>query len=69
MPPRLAFLPNAQITRRGNTDYVATTRGPRPVRTFFGNSGEWRVTKLGTTWFGRAGVPQSEYVLLLPGKF
>ena len=69
MPPRIEFTPNAQITRRGNTDYVSTSRGPKPVRVFNGATGEWRVTRIGKNWFGRAGMPRSEYVIMLPAKF
>ena len=69
MPPVIDFVANAYLLRRGNTDYVETTRGWKPARTFDGATGRWRVTRVGRKWFGRAGMPRSEYVILLPAVF
>ena len=69
MPPVINFVQDAALVRRGNTDYVETTRGWRPARTFDGATGRWRVTRVGRRWFGRAGMPRSEYVILLPAIF
>ena len=69
MPPVIDFVANASLLRRGNTDYVETTRGWKPARTFDGATGRWRITRVGRKWFGRAGMPRSEYVILLPCIF
>ena len=58
------------MKRRGNSDYVDTDRGPRPVRVFNPAAGTWRVTALGGRWFGSEHAPHySEVVMQLPVKF
>ena len=52
MPRVYTFAPDARLERRGNTDYVNVVRTDgqivsRPVRTFRGDLGSWRVTNLG----------------------
>ena len=74
MPRVYTFAPDARLERRGNTDYVQVVRTDgqivsRPVRTFRGDLGSWRVTNLGRKWFARPGQPNSEYVLQIPVKF
>ncbi len=55
------------MRRKGNSDYVETDRGPRPVRVFNPAAGTWRVTNLGNRWFGSERAPQhSEVVMQLP---
>ena len=62
MPPVIDFVANAVLLRRGNTDYVMTTQGERPVLVFDGASQRWRITRVGKKWFARDGQPRSEYV-------
>ena len=59
MPRVYTFAPDARLERRGNTDYVNVVRTDgqivsRPVRTFRGDLGSWRVTNVGkmvcTAW-------------------
>ena len=45
------------MTRRGNSDYIDTNVGPRPVRVFNAAAGTWRVTNLGKRWFQERDVP------------
>ena len=73
MPRVYNFAPDARLERRGNTDYVNVVRTDgqivrRPVRTFRGDLGSWRVTNLGMKWFARPGQPNSEYVLQIHVK-
>ena len=72
MPRRIGYEQNAEIRRRGNTDYLKTnarTRdGWRAIRTFSSASGEWRLTALGKRYFAdHDGLP--EYVLRIPARF
>ena len=53
---------------QGNSDYVETNLGPRPVRVFNPAAGTWRVTNLGNRWF-HSEHQQSEVVIQLPAKF
>ena len=53
----------------GNTDYVMTTAGKKPARVFRGDTGQWRLTRVGKKWFARDGQPRTEYVLQLPATF
>ena len=47
------------MKRKGNSDYVETNLGPRPVRVFNPAAGAWRVTNLGNRWFDSARAPPS----------
>ena len=51
------------MKRKGNSDYVETDRGPRPVRVFSPAAGTWRVTRTGKRWFNRPDQQPSEVVV------
>ena len=72
MPRIIRYEQNAEIKRRGNTDYLKTDArtkdGWRPIRTFSSASGEWRLTNLGKKYFAdHDGLP--EYVIRIPATF
>ena len=68
MPRRIHFEDGVEIQRRGNTDYIDTSVGPRAIRTFNGAEGRWRLSNLGKRYFQRnAGLP--EVVLRIPCIF
>ena len=68
MPRRIQFEDDAEIQRRGNTDYLWTAVGWRGIRTFNGAEGRWRLSNLGKRYFKRnAGLP--EVVLRIPCIF
>ena len=55
MPRVVRYEQNAEIKRRGNTDYLKTDArtedGWRAIRTFNTSTGEWRLTALGKRYF------------------
>ena len=61
-------LPDAQVERRGSTDWIETRVGWRRLRTFDAANGTWRLTPLGKRHF-RTHEPPSEFVLKMPAKF
>ena len=70
--PRINYEQNAEIKRRGNTDYLKTDArskdGWRAIRTFNAASGTWRLTKLGKRYYADMdGLP--EIVLRIPATF
>ena len=72
MPRVIRYEHNAEIMRRGNTDYLKTDArskdGWRAIRTFNTSSGEWRLTALGKRYFAdHDGLP--EYVIRIPALF
>ena len=72
MPRRIQFEANAEIKRKGNTDYLKTDArsgdGWRPIRTFNSATGEWRLTALGKRYYAdMEGLP--EVVMRLPVVF
>ena len=72
MPRRITYEQDAEIRRRGNTDYLKTNArtkdGWRAIRTFNTASGEWRLTALGKRYFAdHDGLP--EYVIRIPALF
>ena len=72
MPRVIRYEQNAEIKRRGNTDYLKTDARTkdvwRPIRTFNTSSGEWRLTALGKRYFAdHEGLP--EYVIRIPALF
>ena len=72
MPRQIRFEDDAEIQRRGNTDYLWVTHargeGWRPIRTFDGAEGRWRLSNLGKQYFKRnGGLP--EVVLRTPCIF
>ena len=69
MPRRIGYEQDAEIKRKGNTDYLKTdTRsrdGWRPIRTFNAATGEWRLTALGRRYYAdHEGLP--EYMIRTP---
>ena len=56
----------AQLTRKGNADFLPTSKGLRRVRTWQPSSGQWRLTALGIRYFTEAA---SEYVISLPVRW
>ena len=72
MPRIIRYEQNAEIKRRGNTDYLKTDArtkdGWRAIRTFNTGTGEWRLTALGKRYFAdHDGLP--EYVIRTPATF
>ena len=72
MPRVIRYEQNAEIKRRGNTDYLKTDArskdGWRAIRTFNTASGEWRLTALWEKYFAdHDGLP--EYVIRTPATF
>ena len=72
MPRRITYDQDAEIKRRGNTDYLKTHAGTkdgwRASRTFNTSSGEWRLTALGKRYYANFdGLP--EYVIRIPAIF
>ena len=72
MPRVIRYAPDAEIKRRGNTDYLKTDArtkdGWRAIRTFSSSTGEWRLTTLGKRYYSEVeGLP--EYVLRIPSLF
>ena len=72
MPRVIRYEQNAEIKRRGNTDYLKTDArtkdGWRAIRTFNTSTGEWRLTALGKRYFAdHDGLP--EYVIRIPATF
>ncbi len=72
IPRKIRYEQNAEITRRGNTDYLKTDArtkdGWRSIRTFSTSTGEWRLTQLGKRYFAdHDGLP--EYVIHIPATF
>ena len=72
MPRRIRYEQDAEIKRKGNTDYLKTDAqskdGWRPIRTFNTSTGEWRLTALGKRYYADVeGLP--EVVLRLPVVF
>ena len=72
MPRRINYAADAEIKRRGNTDYLKTdarTKGGwRAIRTFNTATYEWRLTALGDKYFSdHEGLP--EYVIRIPTVF
>ena len=72
MPRVIRYEQNAEIKRRGNTDYLKTDPrtkdGWRAIRTCNTATGEWRLTALGKKYFAdHDGLP--EYVIRIPATF
>ena len=72
MPRVIRYEQNAEIKRRGNTDYLKTDArskdGWRAIRTFNTATGEWRLTALGKRYFAdHDGLPK--YVIRIPATF
>ena len=72
MPRRITYDQDAEIKRRGNTDYLKTHAGTkdgwRPIRTFDTTRGEWRLTASGKRYYADFdGLP--EYVIRIPAHF
>ena len=72
MPRVIRYEQNAEIKRRGNTEYLKTGArtkdGWRPIHTFNTSAGEWRLTALGKRYFADDdGLP--EYVIRIPATF
>ena len=72
MPRRITYEQDAQIQRRGNTDYLKTNArskdGWRAIRTFNTSTGEWRLTALGKRYYADfEGLP--EYVIRIPAFY
>ena len=72
MPRVIRYEQNAEIKRRGSTDYLKTDArtkdGWRAIRTFNTSTGVWRLTALGKRYFAdHDGLP--EYVIRIPALF
>ena len=72
MPRRIRYEQDAEVRRRGNTDYLETdarTKGGwRAIRTFNAATGEWRLTALGRRYYSQLdGLP--EVVMWIPATF
>ena len=59
----ITWADTAQLRRKGNADYLPTSKGSRRVRTWQPTSGQWRLTALGRRFFTAA---DSEFVISLP---
>ena len=68
MPRAINFVEGTKMKRKGNSDYVETDRGPRPVRVFNPAAGTWRVTRAGKRWFSRPDQQPREVVVQVPAK-
>ena len=62
MPRRITYAQDAEIKRKGSTDYLKTDAkgdGWRAIRTVNTASGEWRLTALGKRYFSdHEGLPE-----------
>ena len=72
MPRRIRYEPDAEVKRKGTTDYIKTDArsrdGWRAIRTFNTATGDWRLTALGKRYFSdHEGL--SEYVIRTPATF
>ena len=71
MPRVIRYEQNAEIKRRGNTDYLKTDArrkdGWRAIRTFNGGDGSWKLSNLGIRYFKSNALP--EVVLRIPCVF
>ena len=67
MPPRVTFAAGQELDRKGNSDFIQTNRGRRPVRVFDARTGRWRLTWLGKCWFAQNEL--SQFVVQIPAKF
>ena len=56
----IAWAATAQLTRKGNADFLPTNKGSRRVRTWQPTSGQWKLTALGKRYFTGA---DSEFVI------
>ena len=62
----ITWAKEAQLTRKGNADFLPTSKGLRRVRTWQATAGQWRLTALGIRFFTGA---DSEYVISLPVRW
>ena len=72
MPRVIRYEQDAQIKRKGNTDYLKTDARSKDgwwaIRSFNTASGEWRLTALGKKYFSdHDGLP--EFVIRIPATF
>ena len=69
---RINYAEDAEITRKGNTDYLKTDAptkdGWRAIRTFNAGTGEWRLTALGKRYFADHQL-LPEIVIRIPAIF
>ena len=72
MPRRIYYEAEAEIKRRGNTDYLKADARSKDgwwaIRTFNAATGKWRLTALGKRYYAdHEGLP--EYVIRIPTIF
>ena len=57
---------NPKITKRGGTEFLETNKGPKKIRSWAADRGEWNVTRLGQRFFRDR---PSEYIVSIPVRY